>query len=210
VIGVFGGTFDPVHFGHLRPAIELHEYLGLDQLHLVPCRIPPHRQQPQAAPDHRLAMLELAAVDFEGFVVDRREMEREGPSYMVDTLASLRDEYPDESIVLLLGLDAFIELESWHQWERLFDLAHIVVSHRPGAESVYTDKLKERVHKCETGRPENLSTQKAGLVLFHEVTQLDISATAIRTLYSEGKSTQYLMPDVVRQYIEEHGLYRAC
>jgi nicotinate-nucleotide adenylyltransferase len=154
-------------------------------------------------------MLELAATDQDGFFVDHREMDREGPSYMVDTLSSLHDDYPQESLVLLLGYDAFRELESWHQWERIFELAHVVVSHRPGSVSELTEKLKNIVDQHEVTGPELLSGKQAGCVLFHEVTQLAISATAIRSMYAAGKNTRYLLPDVVRNYIEEHGLYQA-
>lgn len=210
-IGVFGGTFDPIHFGHLRPALELLEQLSLQRLHLIPSAVPPHRPAPSATAGQRLAMLKLAVAEQPGFVVDERELRRSGPSYMVDTLASLRAEAGEAPLCLLLGVDAFLGLHEWHQWQRLMEIAHIVVAHRPGwsldemsMPQVFRQALEGRWMEEEAG----LRNQVAGGVLLQCVTQLDISATDIRERIAAGKSANYLLPDSVWRYIQEQELYR--
>ena len=209
--GIFGGTFDPIHFGHLRAALELYERLPLDEVRLVPASIPPHREEPGAPPEQRLAMVRAAADDQPGFVVDERELRREGPSYMVDTLQSLRDELGEVSLCLLLGLDAFLGLPRWHRWERLAELAHLVVAHRPGwhldgaegAGKAAVELLEQR--RCPA---EVLRQRPAGGVVLQEITPLAISATAIRHLVREGRSPRYLIPDAVWRIIKRDNLYR--
>lgn len=207
MLGVYGGTFDPVHYGHLRTALEVREALGLAELRFLPCRIPPHRGTPGASPGQRLRMLELALEDAgPGFALDRRELEREGPSYMVDTLASLRAEAPARPLCLIVGMDAFCGLPSWHRWRELFGLAHIAVMRRPDApEPEWAGELAGEV---KARRSEDLSPP-AGRVVFLEVTQLAISATGIRRLVALGKSPRYLLPDPVLRTIQSEDLYRA-
>ncbi len=132
MIGIFGGTFDPVHFGHLRPALEVQQALGLDEVRFIPAGQPPHRDMPHATAPQRLSMLQTAIEDQPGFAADEREIQREGPSYMVDTLALLREELGQIPLCLILGYDAFLGLPAWHQWHRLIELAHLVITHRPG------------------------------------------------------------------------------
>jgi nicotinate-nucleotide adenylyltransferase len=199
-IGLFGGTFDPVHNGHLRVAVDAREGLGLDQVRLLPCRLPPHRAPPQAGPEERLALLELALAGQPDLVADGRELEREGPSYTYDTLAGLRTEFgATRPLLLLLGGDAFIELPGWHRWRELTDLAHVVVLQRPGAHPEF-DR--------EVARHEQLTGLAAGHVLFWSVTQLEISSSRIRALLAAGQSARYLLPDAVLAEIERRGLYR--
>ncbi|HEV7448137.1 MAG TPA: nicotinate-nucleotide adenylyltransferase, partial [Steroidobacteraceae bacterium] len=131
-IGLFGGTFDPIHYGHLRTAFELWQELRLSEVRFMPTGSPPHREQPYAAPELRLAMVKAAVASQPAFVVDDREIRRTGVSYSVDTLTEVRNEFPDRSLCLLLGMDAFLGLPNWHRWRELLDLAHIVVAHRPG------------------------------------------------------------------------------
>lgn len=206
-IGVFGGTFDPVHFGHLRPALETLEDLALDELRLVPVHVPAHRDLPQAGGDHRVELLELAIAGVAGLRVDRRELRRPGPSYMVDTLASLRREFPGRSLCLILGMDSFLGLPSWHRWRELSELAHLVVLERPGSvrprEGELSDWLQERL----ASSPDALNAAPAGAVYFHSVTQLEISATRIRELIASGRAPHYLLPDAVWRAIASHGLY---
>lgn len=208
MLGVYGGTFDPIHYGHLRAALEVKDALGLDGLCFLPCRLPPHRGTPGATPAQRLAMLELAlAGAAPGFSVDRRELEREGPSYMVDTLASLRGEATDRPLCLIVGLDAFCGLPSWHRWRDLFELAHIAVVRRPDApEPDWIPGLAECVRERRV-EAEGLRESPAGRVVFLEVTQLAISATGIRRLVAEGRSPRYLLPDAVLAMIQAQGLY---
>ncbi|MFN2300762.1 MAG: nicotinate (nicotinamide) nucleotide adenylyltransferase, partial [Gammaproteobacteria bacterium] len=132
-IGIFGGTFDPVHCGHLRAMVELRDELALNEVRVVPCGVPPHRAEPRASAQARLAMLDVALADLPGFSVDRRELERPGPSYMVDTLVSMRADWPEAALWLLLGHDAFCTLPQWRRWRELFSLANVGVARRPGA-----------------------------------------------------------------------------
>jgi nicotinate-nucleotide adenylyltransferase len=209
-IGVFGGTFDPIHFGHLRPALELCERLGLERVHMIPCSVPPHRPQPHAASRHRLAMLELALAGEPCLEADKRELVREGPSFMVDTLASLRAEVGERPLCLLLGADAFLGLPSWDRWHRLFELAHIVVAHRPGwrlEQESMPQALRQVVASRRLNKYSALRERPAGGVWLQEVTQLAISATGIRGLIASGNSANYLLPATVWQYIQQHDLY---
>jgi len=209
MLGIFGGTFDPVHFGHLRTAVEVKDALELDELRFLPCRLPPHRDSPGAGPQLRAQMLDLALENAgPGFSVDRRELKREGPSYMVDTLASFRAEFPGQSICLIVGLDAFAGFPGWHRWRDLFGLAHIVVMRRVGVTGpAWSSDLAEIVEKRKAEGPGELRSALAGRVLFLEVTPLDISATAIRRLIAGGRSPRFLLPDPVLALIAAHGLY---
>ncbi|MCK9532655.1 MAG: nicotinate-nucleotide adenylyltransferase [Gammaproteobacteria bacterium] len=213
-VGLFGGTFDPVHFGHLRPALECLVALGLPELRLIPSAMPPHRAAPVASPEQRLAMLRLAAADQPGFVVDARELQRPGPSYTVDTLRELRAELGDaRPLCLLLGTDAFLGLPSWHHWQALPELAHLVVMHRPGfPREALAERADEAVRALLAARqlasPTDLHGRPAGGIWLQPVTALDISATAIRASIGAGGSARYLLPDAVWRYIEQNGLYR--
>ena len=211
MIGIFGGTFDPIHYGHLRPALEVCEALGLREMRMLPSSLPPHRDTPHAGAAQRLAMLRLALEGQSSLVADTRELEREGPSYMVDTLISLRSEVGDEPLCLVLGADAYLTLESWHRWRELPELAHLVVAHRPGwrlEESA--PGLRELFGGRHVQSPAELATQSSGLLWLQPVTQLDISATRIRRLIAEGRSPRYLLPDSVLDYIRAQGLYSHC
>ncbi len=195
MIGIFGGTFDPVHYGHLRPLLEVREVLHLDEVRLIPCYIPPHRTTPGATPAQRLAMLHLA--------LD----ETPGPSYMVDTLQSLRDELGDLPLCLILGMDAFIKLDTWREWSRLIELVHIVVMQRPGC-AVPSGAVAELVARHQMKVCSELKQSPAGGIWFQPVTQLEIAATAIRERMALGKDIRFLVPEPVRQYIEAGGLYQ--
>lgn len=208
MIGVFGGTFDPVHFGHLRTALEVKDGLALQQLRLLPCRLPPHRDRPVVNAEQREAMLRVAINDEIGLCVDARELKRDGPSYSVDTLTTIRDEIGSAiPTCLIVGMDAFADLESWYRWQTLFELAHIVVMHRPGYRPSLPQSLQAFIlHRTASGA-DALHSNPSGLVLFQEVIQLDISATHIRDLIRHGKSPRYLLPDSVLKMIRENHLY---
>jgi nicotinate-nucleotide adenylyltransferase len=210
MLGVYGGTFDPVHFGHMRTALEVKESLGLSELRYLPCRSPPHRASPGANPQQRLLMLELALQDAGlGFCIDTRELDREGPSYMVDTLTSLHEEHADQPICLILGLDAFATLPFWHRWQELFLLAHFAVVRRPDSpQPAWDEKLGQIVRAGRVEAALDLHACAFGRIIFLEVTQLAISATAIRQLIAEGKNPRYLLPDAVLAMIQTQSLYR--
>lgn len=209
IVAIFGGTFDPVHLGHLRPALEVAETLGVAQMRLVPARIPPHRNDPGAAAGHRLAMLERALAGQDRLFIDRRELERDGPSYTVDTLASLREEFPDQALALVLGEDAFASLSRWHRWHELPELAHLVVMTRPGAPRVLDAALKDLSARRRVTDPDALRGSAAGCLLAVEVTPLAISASGIRGLLGAGRDPRWLVPEPVLDYIREQGLYGA-
>jgi nicotinate-nucleotide adenylyltransferase len=208
-IGIFGGTFDPVHFGHLRAAAEASEKLPLQTFRLLPAGTPPHRSRTFASAAHRLAMLALATEEHADLVVDDREVRRQGNSYMVDTLAEIRSEEGDTPLVLMVGQDAVNKLDTWHRWRDLFDLAHLAVMQRPGSKHEYSGVLFEALQPRLVNDPGALAESSHGCVLPLEVTQLEISSTGIRRLISEGKSPRFLLPESVIAYIQEHGLYTA-
>jgi nicotinate-nucleotide adenylyltransferase len=208
-IGLFGGTFDPVHFGHLRAALEAREQLGLPTLRLLPAGDPPHRADTVATAAQRLAMLKLAIAPCAGLQVDDRELRRAGPSFMVDTLAEIRREAATEPVLLLIGQDAANALDSWHRWRDLFSLAHIVVMRRPDAHFHCAGELLQEVQRRRVSEPDDLLRSPAGRILPLEVTQLDISSTLIRCLLAEGRSPQFLLPDRVLEFIRQQRLYGA-
>lgn len=209
MLGILGGTFDPVHFGHLRPALDVAEKLKLDVIHLIPCGQPPHRQQPVASSLQRLSMLRAATEDQPLFKVDDREIRRQGPSYMVDTLKTLQQDYPGQSLCLILGWDAFIGLESWFCWRELFELANIVVTHRPGwsMDQINSDSELARQVSERLVEAEQLSDFAAGRIVFMPVTQLDISATQVREKLRQGKDVSCLIPGKVTQLINSQNIY---
>tara|TARA_R110002050_G_scaffold57423_5_gene129264 strand:+ start:187656 stop:188297 length:642 start_codon:yes stop_codon:yes gene_type:complete len=206
-IGILGGTFDPIHFGHLRSALEVSEQLDLGHVRLIPSARPPHREAPHATPQQRLMMLHLAMKNADGFIVDDRELHREGVSYTVDTLVSLREEFPDNPLFLLLGTDAFLNIQAWHKWQTLLELAHIVVIRRPDETMAMPTEL-DAWYQQHLAMPEDIQ-RVAGKIWPVMVTQLAISATAIRTTILERKSPRFLLPDPVIQLIEQLGLYRS-
>ncbi len=212
-IGLLGGTFDPIHYGHLRLAEEMGEFLGLTEVRIMPAGLPPHRGQPRAAAHHRLEMARRAVAGNPRFVLDEREIHKATPSYSVETLAALRRESPTATpLILFMGADAFIGLTTWHRWQELLDLAHLAVAHRPGFSSaVWEDALPEPLRRllatrrCEQAG--DLSARPAGLIHLHAITQLDISASQIRERALRGRSLRYLLPDSVIDYINENRLY---
>lgn len=204
-IGILGGTFDPVHFGHLRTSLDVIEALGLEHLRLIPCAIPPHRTEPVANAAVRRLMLELAIKNHPKLMVDDRELSREGPSYTVDTLLSLREDFPDNPLFVLMGTDAFASLPSWSRWQQIAELAHIVVMQRAEEPLTLSAELAEwyQQHQPQAG-DENLP---AGKVWSVPVTQIGISATQIREALQQQRDVRYLLPDAVISLIEQMGLY---
>jgi nicotinate-nucleotide adenylyltransferase len=206
-IGIFGGTFDPIHYGHLRTAFELLQTLDLEEVRFVPCGDPPHRGVTFASAAVRLQMVQLATRDEDGFVVDDRELRRDGPSYSIDTLASFRAEFPDRSLCLITGMDAFLGLPTWHRWDEILDFAHIVVAHRPGWQAPRDGELGQLLAERRTRAAEDLQARPCGRVHVHAVTQLEIASTEIRSLVAEGYDPRFLMPDAVREVIMESACY---
>ncbi|MFP4639565.1 MAG: nicotinate-nucleotide adenylyltransferase [Guyparkeria sp.] len=199
MIGIFGGTFDPIHIGHLRLATEVAEALGLDRVRLVPAAIPPHRGEPLLDAGTRLDLAAESIADDPRLVLDEREHRRAGPSYTSDTLAEFAAEFPDEPLVLMMGMDAFNGLPDWHEVDRILELAHVAVATRPGsrAQGAARQWLEER---CATAA--ELPGAEPGRIVPVEITRLDISATSLRALVEQGRSLRYLVPEpVVRHFI---------
>jgi nicotinate-nucleotide adenylyltransferase len=206
-MGVFGGTFDPIHYGHLRTAFEMLQALRFDEVRFLPCGNPPHRGQPLADAELRLEMVQVATEGQHGFVVDDRELQREGPSYSVDTLSALRAEFPLRPIGLIIGMDAFLSLPKWYHWREILQLAHIIVAHRPGWRAPDMGPLGDLLADRGTHRIGDLHQAKAGHIYIHDVTQLEISSSEIRELVAVGRDPRFLLPDKVRDVIERSGCY---
>lgn len=208
MIGILGGTFDPIHNGHLRTALDVQQRLSLKEVRFIPCGEPPHRIKPVAEPTQRLAMVRAAIAGQEKFTLDDREIQRKGPSYMVDTLASLKQDFKDESLCLILGMDAFNGLQQWYQWQRIFDLANIVVMQRPDMKGqVELNKRQLLLVKDRLLDVDALKRKQNGGIAFVPVTQLDISATMIRQQWQQGKDIQFLLPDSVLTLIRQQNIY---
>ena len=202
-VGIFGGTFDPVHLGHLRVARAAFSTLALDELRFIPAAEPPLRPVPVATADQRVAMLALALRDEPGFKLDRRELERGGTSYTVDTLQSLRRELPDAALCLLIGQDQFANIERWHRWQEILMLAHLVVLNRPDAPAAELPGwAQSRICTDAAWR-----ALPAGKLVFLTVQPQDISATRIRARLAAGDSVAEWVPRAVCDYINDSQLY---
>lgn len=210
-VGILGGTFDPVHLGHLRLAEEAREHFDLAEVRWIPAGQPPHRSTPCCSAEHRLAMVRLAIVGNTAFRLDDSEALSTAPSYSVTTLTRLREHYGlQRPLLLLLGVDAFLGLSSWHRWQELFGLVHIGVATRPGCRldmeqmpAALADEF--RLRQCRD--VSSLRESGAGCILPFAITALDISATMLRASLVSGGSVRYLLPDQVLDYIAKHRLY---
>ena len=208
MIGIFGGTFDPVHHGHLRIALDAQEALGLEQVRLIPLASAVHREQPQATAEQRLAMLQAAVAGHTGLHADPREIERGGQSFMVDTIESLRNEFAGKRLCLLLGSDAFNGLPGWRDPERILAMAHVLVMQRPGYTLPNDPELQALVKKHRCNDVSDMTRNASGCVHFHTVTQLDISSSDIRSRIAAGTDPSFLLPDPVLSFIRQNDLYR--
>lgn len=209
-MGIFGGTFDPIHYGHLRSAFELLEAVEFSEVRFMPAGNPPHRDATHADARTRVALVQ-AAIDGEPrFMLDDRELRRDGPSYSVDTLLDLRAEFAHRSLCLIVGMDAFLGLPQWHQWREILELAHLVVAHRPGWQAPRSGTLGELLADRGTERVQALHESRAGRVYIRAVTQLEISSSAIRELVRAGRIPRYLVPDPVCRLLAESGCYDAA
>lgn len=213
-IGILGGTFDPVHIGHLRMALELHDALDLNEVRLIPIHTHPFGKTPVASPEQRAVMLERAVADLPQCTVDKRELQRAGVSYTVDTVESLRAEVEQTPICLFLGLDAFRQIDGWHRWDELLVHTHIVVVDRPDMNQTmamsrmqFSPNIRSLLEQHTASSITDLHTRPAGYILRQSIPRLDISATYIRGLVASEKSIRYLVPEPVLDYIQQHQLY---
>lgn len=194
-IGIYGGSFDPVHHGHLRTALEVKQYLALSELRLMPSGNPPHRDRAQVSNEHRMAMLNLAVAKTPGLVIDPRELERDQPSYTIDTLRSIQEDLPRAALTLVIGMDQFSAFDTWHRWQELLQQVRLAVMERPG------EPVSESAQQILAGE----FGEKIQII---KVTQLEISSSRIRAELEQQRDIQFLLPLAVRNYILQHGLYQ--
>lgn len=207
-IGILGGTFDPVHYGHLRLAVEVRDQLRLSQVRLVPSAQPPHREEPVASPGRRAKWIRQSIANEPGLWLDDRELMREGPSYTVDTLASLRADFPDTPLCLIMGSDVFGSFDRWHEWERILEYAHLIVAPRPAAKIKISRALKKVVADRGTDSVDDLHANLGGLYFSGQLPPLSISGTEIREQITEGRTGRYLIPDEVWREIVDEEIYK--
>ena len=209
-VGLLGGTFNPIHFGHLRMAQELADAVNLDEVRFIPSANPPHKTAPNVSAEHRCHMVQLAIQNNPQFKLDTRELNRKGASYTIDTLISLRAELGDDvALSLMMGSDAFTKLNTWHRWHELLNFCHFILVQRPNSliNQPLDNALEALLHQHYTEDLDDLSTQAAGCIHMQSVTALDISSTAIRAAFQRKLTPHYLLPENVIHYIELHQLY---
>ena len=213
LVGIFGGTFDPIHYGHLRIAEEIVKTVGLQKLYFVPAGMPRLRHSPVASPQHRVEIVRLAIQKNPDFVLDEREINRGGVSYSIDTVREFKQEFGEEiRLCFVLGADAFINLLEWNNWKELFNLCHFIVSTRPGftlalIKELLSKELREECSQRWVSNTESLKKDTSGLIFIASTTMLDISATSIRAHIADGRSVRHLVPSVTVNYISENKLY---
>jgi nicotinate-nucleotide adenylyltransferase len=207
-MGILGGTFDPIHHGHLRIALELYQNFAWQEIRLIPCQKPVLQKTAYASTEQRLQMLQLAIAHQPGLLIDQRELKRPTPSYMVETLSALRAEFPRKSLCLVLGYDVLLGLTEWYRWQELLTYAHLVIIPRLSYQVPATGIMAEFIQQHRVSDAALLQEQPAGLIFFAEVTPLAISATAIRRQIAQGLSPRYLLPDAVLAYIQQENLYQ--
>lgn len=205
-IAYLGGTFDPVHYGHLRLAEALADQLQLNVVNLLPCHIPPHKATPKVDTRTRSKMLQLATQDNPTLRIDERELKRNKPSYTIDTLKELRAEHPDTPLLFAIGMDSFVSLHKWHKWQQLLSYCHLVVFSRPGYPFFIPTEL-DSIRSAITPHSEALHSQPCGNIWVYQQLILDISSSDIRDNQRNGRSNRYLLPDAVNQFIQEAALY---
>jgi nicotinate-nucleotide adenylyltransferase len=207
-IGILGGAFDPIHIGHLRLALDFLQILDLAEVRFIPCKMPVHKDNTLATVEQRLTMLRLILDDFPQFCLDDREIKRDSASYMIDTVKSLRQDYPDTPLCLLLGSDAFLSLDTWKEWQKLLDYVHIIVGLRAGSPFLLNDNLTNLIATHQIEDVESLYNSVQGGIYIQTVSQLEVSATTLRSQLAAGLETRFLLPDIVYYYIQQHQLYR--
>ncbi|WP_160062677.1 nicotinate-nucleotide adenylyltransferase [Psychromonas sp. L1A2] len=206
-IGFLGGTFDPIHFGHLRPALEIQQALNLQSLYLLPNYIAPHKEKSLANTQQRIDMVKLAIQETPELQLNTQELLRSTPSYTIDTLKLLRQQYPETPICFIMGMDSLINFDSWYQYQEILDYCHIVVSHRPGWDPTFNEVVSALLTKHQIQNPALLHSALAGHIYFQSTSQLAISSSHIRDLLAAKRSINFLTPQSVCTYIKEQHCY---
>ena len=207
-LGIMGGMFNPVHNGHLRVAVECKDAFSFDEIRMIPCAEPPHRENPKVNAQLRLEILRLALENVDYMKADGRELERQGLSYTIDTLRSLKSEFPDDALFLIMGSDAFQNLNAWHEWREILTLSNIVIAHRPDNENNLNSEVGQLLKSHFTDDKEYFLGSDAGKIFSLDVKQLEISSSQIRALLGVGRSAKFLVPEVVLSFIEKNRLYK--
>ncbi len=213
MLGIFGGSFDPPHFGHIKSVLGLLESFEFDQIRLIPCHLSPHKDTVFASAEHRWQMLNLVCASHEKLIADDRELKREAPSYTIDTLLELREEYGDvESLVLIIGMDAFLDICKWHRYKEILSLCHILLLQRPGyslTENIHNKKYeKDYFDSNNTKDIENLSSQPFGKIYVSNINEINVSSTEIRESIAKGQQPKYMLPGNIWNYIRRNKLYK--
>ncbi len=207
IIGLLGGTFDPIHYGHLRMAVEVQERLQLNAVHLTPNFLPPHRALPIASAADRMAMLEAAVSAEPTLIADAREIKRQKPSYTIDTVLEMRAEMPQQTLAVIMAIDAFLGFLSWHRFDEILQHAHLIVAHRPSFALPKAGSLATWMAARWQQDTAYIHQHQAGGILFCAIPALDISASGIRKQIAMKLNPRYLLPDEVYTYIKNHHVY---
>lgn len=207
MIGIFGGTFDPIHNGHLVVATSIAQLPQFSEIKLIPCKVPVHKDLAMATEQQRIKMIELAIVKLPKLTIDLREIRRTTPSFMIDTLRSLRQEFPDTPLVLIIGMDSFLNLPTWHEWRLLINYAHLLVVSRPEVELQWSSELKKIFKSKQVMEIARLTQNTSGNIYFHAMNSLNLSATHIRDIFRRGKLPTQWLPKSVLDYIIAEKIY---
>lgn len=208
-IGFLGGTFDPIHFGHLHPALEISEALSLQKLFLMPNHIAPHKSASHATAKQRSEMLKLAIQGQTNIEIDTRELNRNKRSYTIDTLKELKAQYPTTPICFIMGMDSLVSFDSWFEWQNILNYCHLIITQRPGWTSQFNKNIQSLVERCKTTQRKELHQLQSGKIYFQSTSQFDISSTEIRQLLMNESSIEHLLPNAVLNYIKQYNLYSA-
>jgi len=207
-IGLFGGTFDPIHFAHLTIAEQLIDILELQCMQFIPNKNPMYRDKPIANAKHRLAMTRIATAAYPQFIVNDVEINRPGPTYSIDTLIAIREQIPKQPLCLLIGEDVFASMNQWHDWKKIPDMAHLIIINRPGVTRPYNREIQPLIDERETHDIHALASQPGGKIMRHLIDPLTISATDVRKKLKAAEDVSREVPEAVLHYIEQHHLYR--
>ena len=208
-IGFLGGTFDPIHFGHLRPALEISEALALKQLFLMPNHIAPHKSASHCSAKQRSEMVKLAIAKQPRMAIDTRELNRHKASYTIETLKELKALYPATPICFIMGMDSLVSFDSWFKWQEILNYCHLIISQRPQWHPHFNSTVQALVERCKTTDKQDLHNLQYGKIYFQDTSQLDISSTEIRRLLHNGSSIDYLVPEAISDYIKKYQLYKS-
>jgi len=207
-IGLFGGTFDPIHSGHLKIAEQLIDLLDLQCMQFIPNKHPMYRDKPVANAKHRLAMTRIATAHYPKFIVNDVEINRPGPTYTIDTITAIREQIPKQPLCLLIGEDVFASMNGWHDWKKIPDMVHLIIIDRPGVTHPYNSEIQALFDERKTHDTHSLSKKPGGKIIRHLIDPLTISATKVRKKLKTGEDVSREVPPEVLRYIEQHHLYR--